>query len=98
MPSVLRIGTAVTIFALLAPAQDFSKVSIEIIGKSYVFTEGPAWSKDGFLIFSDTPADKLWKWTPGSEPAAFANRPTAPTATRSIARAAYTPAKPTPAV
>lgn len=71
MPSVLRIGTAVTIFALLAPAQDFSKVSIEIIGKSFVFTEGPAWSKDGFLYFSDTSTDKIWKWTPGSEPASF---------------------------
>jgi len=35
------------------------------------YTEGPAWSRDGYLIFSDTPADKLYKWVPGSEPQVF---------------------------
>jgi gluconolactonase len=58
-------------FATLAPAQDFSKIVIETVGKGFVFTEGPAWSKDGFLIFSDTVTDKIWKWTPGSEAATF---------------------------
>jgi gluconolactonase len=68
MPPFLRIGVAAAVLALIAPAQDFPKISIEIIGKGFIFTEGPAWSKDGFLIFSDTVADKIWKWTPGSEP------------------------------
>ncbi len=54
-----------------ASAQDFSKITIEAVGKNFVFTEGPAWSKEGFLIFSDTVADKIWKWTPGSEAASF---------------------------
>jgi gluconolactonase len=71
MPYLLRIGIAAAIFTLVAPAQDFSKVSIEVIGKNFVFTEGPAWSKDGFLIFSDTVADKIWKWTPGSTAVSF---------------------------
>jgi len=35
------------------------------VGDHYTFTEGPAWSKDGYLIFSDTPADRLLKWIPG---------------------------------
>ncbi len=39
---------------------------MEIDGKGYTFTEGPAWSKDGYLIFSDIPADKLMKWMPGT--------------------------------
>jgi len=42
-----------------------------MIGKGFLFTEGPAWSKDGFLIFSDPAADKIWKWAPGGEAAAF---------------------------
>jgi gluconolactonase len=36
-----------------------------------VYTEGPAWSKDGYLIFSDTPSDRLYKWVPGQEVAVF---------------------------
>jgi gluconolactonase len=71
MPCLLRIGTVAAIFTLFAPAQDFSKISIEIIGKNFVFTEGPAWSKDGFLMFSDPVADKIWKWAPGGENASF---------------------------
>ena len=40
---------------VLASGQDFSKSSIQVIGKGFTFTEGAAWSKEGFLIFSDTP-------------------------------------------
>ena len=71
MPALLRIGTAAALFVLLAPAQDFSKIAIELVGKNFDFTEGPAWSKDGFLIFSDTVSGKLWKWAPGSGAAVF---------------------------
>jgi gluconolactonase len=71
MSSFLRIATLATLVPLFSPAQDFSKVRIELIGKGFIFTQGPAWSKEGFLIFSDTPDDKLWKWTPGSDVASF---------------------------
>jgi gluconolactonase len=67
----LRVAIAAAVFTLFAPAQDFSKISIEIIGKNFSFTEGPAWSKEGFLIFSDTVADKIWKWSPGAQPSSF---------------------------
>jgi gluconolactonase len=66
-----RVLIVSTIFVALAPAQDFSKISIEIIGKDFIFTEGPAWSKDGILIFSDTGTDKLWKSIPGSDTVTF---------------------------
>jgi gluconolactonase len=62
---------ALSVLALPACAQDYSRVAIELIGKGYTFTQGPAWSRDGSLIFSDTAGDKLWKWTPGSQPAIF---------------------------
>lgn len=71
MAAPLRIAIAAAIFALVAPAQDFSKISIEIIGRNFVFTEGPAWSKEGFLVFSDTASDRIWKLTPGSEGTIF---------------------------
>lgn len=39
----------------------------EVITTGFQFTEGPYWHSDGFLIFSDIPANKVYKWTPGSE-------------------------------
>ena len=52
-------------------AQDFDVIKMELLGKGYTFTEGPAWSKEGFLIFSDIPSDRLFKWVPGSQIAVF---------------------------
>lgn len=51
-------------------AQDFT-FDIGKIGAGYRFTEGPAWSRDGYLIFSDTPNNVLLKWTPGRAPEVF---------------------------
>jgi gluconolactonase len=51
--------------AALAAAQEFSDVKIERLAKDLGFTEGPAWSRDGYLIFSDTPSNRLLKWIPG---------------------------------
>ena len=59
--------TATVVFA-----QDFSRVSVEVLAKRLTFAEGPAWSaRDGYLIFSDTPTDTLYKWVPGHEAAVF---------------------------
>lgn len=38
---------------------------IEKLAGGLRFTEGPVWDARGFLIFSDIPADTLYKWTPG---------------------------------
>lgn len=39
---------------------------IEQIGEGFGFTEGPAWVPrgDGFLLFSDIPANTIFQWTP----------------------------------
>jgi gluconolactonase len=51
---------------VLVFAQDFSLVKMDLVAKDFTFTEGPAWNlKEGFLIFSDTPTDRLMKWVPG---------------------------------
>ena len=70
MPRALGICLAAAL-GVLASGQDYSKSSIQVIGKGFTFTEGAAWSKEGFLIFSDTPAGKLYKFTPGSEVEVF---------------------------
>lgn len=70
------------IFALLliplASAQNFADMKIEKIGKGYQFTEGPAWSKEGFLLFSDCNANKLYKFTGGVGTADYADIPGGP--------------------
>src|SRR5215471_2593277 len=46
-------------------AQDFAGLKLEKIAIGHVFTEGPAWSRDGFLLFSDCVANKIHKFIPG---------------------------------
>jgi gluconolactonase len=61
----------VAAFCLAAGAQEFPDQVLSRVGAGYRFTEGPAWSKDNYLIFSDTPHDQLLKWTPGSRVEVF---------------------------
>lgn len=37
----------------------------EIVTEGYQFTEGPYWHPGGYLLFSDIPANTVFKWTPG---------------------------------
>ncbi len=48
-----------------ALAQEPPVASAAKIAQGFRFTEGAAWSKDGYLIFSDTPSSRLLKWSPG---------------------------------
>ncbi|MFC1717600.1 SMP-30/gluconolactonase/LRE family protein [Candidatus Poribacteria bacterium] len=36
----------------------------ERIASGLQFTEGPVWHPDGYLLFSDIPANTIYKWTP----------------------------------
>jgi gluconolactonase len=62
----MRRGAAIALFAFTLAAQDFADITFDQLAKGLGHTEGPAWSREGFLIFSDTPGDKLMKWSPGS--------------------------------
>ena len=35
---------------------------VEKIAGGFKFTEGPVWHPDGFLLFSDIPANTIYKW------------------------------------
>jgi gluconolactonase len=49
-------------------AQDFSDYKIEKFTGGYTFTEGPSWSREGFLVFTDSPNNRVWKAMPGEKP------------------------------
>ena len=68
----MRLALPIALIHLLsvsAPAQDYSDLRIEKVATGYIFTEGPAWSRDGYLIFSDIPGDKLLEFKPGEKKA-----------------------------
>jgi gluconolactonase len=69
----MRIALLLVAAALL-PAQDFSDFHVEKVATGMHFTDGPAWSLEGFLVFSDTVTDKLQKFTPGKGVTDFASR------------------------
>jgi gluconolactonase len=37
--------------------------SIEKICDGFMFTEGPVWAEEGYLLFTDIPANKIYKWS-----------------------------------
>lgn len=41
----------------------------EVVVSGFQFTEGPYWHPDGFLIFSDIPADRIYRWEPSQDEA-----------------------------
>lgn len=51
---------------ILAP-----NTQVEQIATGFQFTEGPVWHPEGFLLFSDIPANTIYKWQPGQEPEIF---------------------------
>jgi gluconolactonase len=49
-----------TVFSDLVPDQEPKKLAGDL-----QFTEGPLWHPDGYLLFSDIPANEIKKYTPG---------------------------------
>ncbi len=54
-----------------AAAQDFTNIRMEKVATGYAFTEGPAWSPMGYLVFSDIPNNKLMQLALGEKTTAF---------------------------
>jgi len=52
-------------------AQDFSKLQVEPVAEGFPGGEGPVWSRQGFLIFSDYSRDRLYKYVPGKAPEVY---------------------------
>ncbi len=48
-------------------AQEAPKKGIQTLGANFKFTEGPVWSRQGFLLFTDIPENKILRWAPGEQ-------------------------------
>jgi len=62
-----RIAAGVLAAFCAGSAQDFSAARIEKVASGYRFTEGPAWSRQGYLLFSDVPNDRILKFAAGEK-------------------------------
>jgi sugar lactone lactonase YvrE len=48
-------------------AQDFGKLQVEKVAGGFRFAEGPVWSREGHLYFTDVPNNRILRYTPGGE-------------------------------
>jgi gluconolactonase len=44
---------------------------IEKLADGFIFTEGPVWVPDGYLLFSDPNANTIYRWTPDGQVSVF---------------------------
>lgn len=52
---------------------------IEKLASGFKFTEGPVWTREGYLLFSDIPNDTITKWDPKSGQVSDFRKPSAGT-------------------
>lgn len=46
-------------------------LTIEKLASGFIFTEGPVWVPDGYLLFSDPNANTIYRWTPDGQVSVF---------------------------
>ena len=49
-----------------ARAQSFDHIEVQRLAKDLHYADGPVWSWEGYMLYSDAPADKLRKFVPGT--------------------------------
>jgi gluconolactonase len=57
--------------ALTLAGQDFSTLQVTEVAAGFPGGEGPVWSRQGYLIFSDYSKDRLYKYVPGKTPEVY---------------------------
>jgi gluconolactonase len=62
------------VLAAIALAQPPGEIQVERIATGYHFLNGPTWSPEDVLLFSDTPTDRQLKFTPGKGATEVASR------------------------
>jgi gluconolactonase len=67
---MIRI-TLLFITALALAGQDFSRLQVQEVATGFPGGEGPVWSRQGYLIFSDYSKDRLYKLVPGKAPEVY---------------------------
>jgi gluconolactonase len=46
-------------------------LTIEKLASGFIFTEGPVWVPEGYLLFSDPNANTIYRWTPDGQVSVF---------------------------
>ena len=67
----MRLLFSILLLAECAAAQDFGEIQVQKVATGFTFTEGPAWSPAGFLVFSDIPDNKLLQFALGERAKTF---------------------------
>jgi gluconolactonase len=62
------------VLAVAALSQPTGDILVEHVATGYHFLNGPTWSPDDVLLFSDTPTDRQLKYTPGKKADEVASR------------------------
>lgn len=78
----MKLFFPILLAALSAAAQNFDSVQIQKIATGYLFTQGPAWSPAGFLIFSDIPNNRLVQFMPGTPASTYRDNANGPSGNR----------------
>jgi len=49
----VKFAVPYLLLVLSVAAQDFTDIHLDRVAAGFVFAEGPVWSRDGYLIFSE---------------------------------------------
>lgn len=66
---VVGVGAALAVGAFAQQSPVPEDAQVEEVASGFEFTEGPYWHPDGYVLFSDIPANTIYQWTPGSSEA-----------------------------
>src|SRR4051812_42676889 len=58
---VLRLVGFVCLSGLALTAQEYPSGTVERVVSNFTFADGPVWSHEGFLLFSDSPSNRIMK-------------------------------------
>jgi len=65
----MKSAVLILLIACSGLSQSFDNATVDRIATGFLFAEGPVWSRDGFLVFSDVPENKLLELKLGQKPA-----------------------------
>lgn len=65
---LLPVACLPLLLAAQEGADPFADLTVEQVAGALRFTEGPVWIRKGYWLFSDIPADRIYKLVPGKEP------------------------------
>lgn len=60
---VVLIIFVYSLIILESKTPEFNVIEIKKIAEGFLFTEGPCWKNEGYLVFSDIQGDTIYKWS-----------------------------------